>query len=120
MNDAAQTTGDVPGATTTAECYHCGLPLDPTVDARATVLGDERAFCCHGCRAVAASIVDAGLEDYYAHRREKAITADVVPEIVRKLGFYDHPDVQRTFVRGAGDILEAALLLEDIRCAACL
>ncbi len=66
------------------------------------------------------SIVDAGLQEYYEHRREKAITADVVPEIVRRLGFYDHPDVQKSFVREQKNAREASLLLENIRCAACL
>ena len=69
---------------------------------------------------MARSIVDAGLEEYYEHRREKAVTADVVPEIVRKLGFYDHPSVQKSFVRATKDTREASLLLENIRCAACL
>lgn len=102
------------------DCYHCGLPLDPQVDAHSEILGKDRQFCCHGCLAVARSIVDAGLQAYYEHRREKAITADVVPEIVRKLGFYDHPDVQKSFVRDAAESREASLLLENIRCAACL
>lgn len=84
------------------------------------VTGKARAFCCHGCLAVARSIVDAGLEEYYEHRREKAVTADVVPEIVRKLGFYDHPTVQKSFVRSTKNTREASLLLENIRCAACL
>lgn len=101
-------------------CFHCGLPLDPHFPETTPVLGSERAFCCHGCLAVARSIVDAGLEAYYEHRREKAITADVVPEIVHKLGFYDHPDVQKSFVRSRENVLEASLLLENIRCAACL
>jgi Cu2+-exporting ATPase len=84
------------------------------------VLGQEREFCCHGCEAVARSIVAAGLESFYEHRREKAVTADVVPDIVRKLDFYDHPDVQQTFVREHAELREASLLLENIRCAACL
>ena len=101
-------------------CFHCGLPLDPGFKDRETILDRERAFCCHGCLAVAQSIVAAGLDEYYEYRREKAITADVVPEIVRKLGFYDHPDVQKSFVRDHADTREASLLLENIRCAACL
>jgi Cu2+-exporting ATPase len=111
---------DDPAESDTRDCYHCGLPLDPKIDARAEILGEQRRFCCQGCLAVAQSIVAAGLEAYYQHRREKAITADVVPEIVRKLDYYDHPDVQRSFVRGANDAREASLLLENIRCAACL
>jgi len=101
-------------------CFHCGLPLDPHFQDDLTVLGKERAFCCNGCLAVTRSIVDAGLEEYYAHRREKAMTADVVPEMVRKLHFYDHPEVQKSFVRTGKDMREASLLLENIRCAACL
>ena len=101
-------------------CFHCGLPLDPNFRESIPVSGRARSFCCHGCLAVARSIVDAGLEEYYEHRREKAVTADVVPEIVRKLGFYDHPSVQKSFVRATKDTREASLLLENIRCAACL
>ncbi|MCB1728358.1 MAG: heavy metal translocating P-type ATPase, partial [Gammaproteobacteria bacterium] len=101
-------------------CFHCGLPLDPNFQDLMPVTGKARAFCCHGCLAVARSIVDAGLEEYYEHRREKAVTADVVPEIVRKLGFYDHPTVQKSFVRNTKNTREASLLLENIRCAACL
>ena len=101
-------------------CYHCGLPLNPGFHDTTEVLERCRRFCCSGCLVVARSIVDAGLEDYYAHHRETAITADVVPEILRKLDFYDHPDVQKSFVRGADSVREASLLLENIRCAACL
>lgn len=101
-------------------CFHCGLPLDPAFSDTTEVLGRQRDFCCNGCLAVAQSIVSAGLEEYYSHRREKAITADVVPEILRKLDFYDHPEVQKSFVRGSSTEREASLLLENIRCAACL
>ena len=123
MNDTPQH-ADARGADSAAlvddNCFHCGLPLDPGFNDREKILGRERAFCCHGCLAVAKSIVAAGLDEYYEHRREKAITADAVPEIVRKLGFYDHPEVQKTFVRDKADTREASLLLENIRCAACL
>lgn len=120
----ASTTDDAPTqgedtASLADDCFHCGLPLDPTFDDTIEILGQPRNFCCNGCLAVASSIVDAGLDEYYQHRREKAITADVLPEILRRLDFYDHPDVQKSFVRGA-DVREASLLLENIRCAACL
>ena len=125
LDPAAEPTKATAAAQTAANadddnCFHCGLTLDQHFHGTTRVLGRERAFCCNGCLAVARSIVDAGLEEYYEHRREKAITADVVPEIVRKLTFYDHPDVQKSFVRDKATACEASLLLENIRCAACL
>jgi len=123
MNDTpqhAKSQGADSAALVDDNCFHCGLPLDPNFEDREQILGRERAFCCHGCLAVAKSIVAAGLDEYYEHRREKAITADAVPEIVRRLGFYDHPEVQKSFVRDKADTREASLLLENIRCAACL
>ncbi len=117
----AADSGPLPAAGNPVDsCFHCGLPLDPMHQRTTTVLGRQRFFCCSGCLAVAKAIVDAGLETYYEHRRETAVTADVVPEIVKRLAFYDHPDVQKSFVRDRTDAREASLLLENIRCAACL
>ena len=42
------------------------------------------------------------------------------PDYLRDSRVYDHDDVQRTFVRSLEDgELEAALVLEGIRCAGC-
>jgi Cu2+-exporting ATPase len=44
-----------------------------------------------------------------------------LPEELRELGLFDHPDFQQSFVRPVGDNeREAALLLEGITCAACV
>ena len=79
-------------------------------------------MCCHGCQAVAESIVENGLESYYQHRTELPKTADeLVPEELRQLELYDHPEVQKSFVHDeSGDVLEASLILEGITCAACI
>ena len=58
-------------------CYHCGLPLDPNLDAHTEILGRQRHFCCHGCRAVARSIVDAGLEALSDYMRGDTVVIDV-------------------------------------------
>jgi len=71
---------------------------------------------------VAGAIVEAGLGDYYRHRTARPGTArELVPEILRDAEVYDHPDIQRSFVRDAGaHRREAALMLEGIVCPACL
>lgn len=79
-------------------------------------------MCCHGCQAVAEAIVGNGLEDYYRYRTELPKTADdLVPEELRKLDLYDHPEVQKSFVSQSEDHLkQASLILEGITCAACI
>ena len=111
------------GAAAAVECFHCGLPVPagaapPALD----VLGEERRFCCPGCQAVCQAIVAAGLGEYYRYRSEPAASGarQAVPEFVRQLELYDRPEIQKDFVRAGRDWREASLLLEDIRCPACL
>ncbi|MGY1488657.1 heavy metal translocating P-type ATPase [Methylobacillus pratensis] len=105
-----------------ASCYHCGLPVPASSEFHAAILGQRRRMCCHGCQAVAESIVENGLEDYYRHRTELPQTAEeLVPDELRQLELYDHPEVQKSFVHDeSGNLLEASLILEGITCAACI
>jgi len=104
-------------------CYHCGLPLADN-GARLHVLigGAARPMCCAGCQAVAQAIVDNGLVDYYLRRDALPNSPrDALPEQLGGLGLFDHPDVQKGFVRPVGEHeREAALILEGITCAACV
>ncbi|UCB56027.1 MAG: heavy metal translocating P-type ATPase [Thiotrichales bacterium] len=104
-------------------CFHCGLPVPETQQVPALeVDGQPRAFCCHGCRAVCKAIIDAGLADYYQHRTEQAVTANqqVLPDFLEQLTLYDRPEIQQGFVSTQNEWSEATLLLENIRCPACL
>jgi Cu2+-exporting ATPase len=104
-----------------SQCYHCGLPVPALSSWQVEILGEPRAMCCLGCQAVAQSIVDNGLQDYYRHRTELPKTAEqLVPEALRQLSLYDHPDVQKSFVQIQGKLREASLILEGITCAACI
>jgi Cu2+-exporting ATPase len=113
---------DAPPATPlAAACYHCGQPIPPGIELAAEVAGAPRAMCCHGCVAVAAAIVEAGLVDYYRFRTEAAPQGrELVPEALRELAAWDHPAVARELVHPAGGGCETALLLEDLTCAACV
>jgi Cu2+-exporting ATPase len=91
----------------TAVCFHCGLPVLEARGHRAAVLGAEREFCCAGCEAVARTIAEAGLETYYETRVLPA--AEKPPEVA--------PPVLENDPQGRS---EAALVLERVRCAACL
>jgi Cu2+-exporting ATPase len=79
-------------------------------------------MCCHGCQAVASAIVAAGHAEFYRHRTAPSPTGvELLPDFIQQTRVYDHPEVQKTFVRDAGNQLrEAALILEGITCAACV
>ncbi|GAB4507392.1 MAG: heavy metal translocating P-type ATPase [Sulfuricaulis sp.] len=79
-------------------------------------------MCCRGCEAVASAIIDGGMSDYYKFRTATAPTArEIVPEFLRQTTLYDHPEIQKSFVRADGEHeREAALILEGITCPACV
>ncbi|TAM47546.1 MAG: cadmium-translocating P-type ATPase [Gammaproteobacteria bacterium] len=114
---ATENTGSAP-----ATCFHCGLPVPTGAGFGVTVDGVRQPMCCRGCEAVAQAIVDGGLADYYRHRTAAAPTGrELVPAFLREAAVYDHPAVQKSFVRAEGEhVREAALILEGITCAACV
>lgn len=107
-------------------CYHCGLPVPAEVDFPVAVDGAPRAMCCAGCQAVAQAIVDNGLADYYRHRDAMPESRrEAMPDELKELGLFDHPDFQKSFVRAVEGSTnenekEASLILEGITCAACV
>jgi len=105
-----------------ASCYHCGLPIPADIDLAVTIAGERRAMCCHGCQAVAQSIVDNGLADYYRSRDALPESPrEALPAILDQLALFDHAEFQKSFVKELGaNEREASLLLEGITCAACI
>ncbi|MCD6061085.1 MAG: carbonate dehydratase, partial [Moraxellaceae bacterium] len=99
-------------------CYHCGLPVPGGLQLRGVVLGQMRDFCCAGCQAVAQTIVDSGLEDYYLDRDGRA-EAPVLPPSLQSLQAWDHPAAQQDIVAREGDAASIELSLENMSCAAC-
>ena len=103
-------------------CYHCGQPIPDEVDLPVVVAGESRAMCCYGCQAVAQSIVENGLEEYYRSRDALPESPrEAMPAVLEELVLYDHAEFQKSFVKALGETeREASLLLEGITCAACI
>ena len=103
-------------------CYHCGLPIPSGVDFQMEINGKHCAMCCAGCLAVAEAIVAGGLSDYYRHRDAMPESPrEAIPQALQELGLFDHPQVQKNFVRPVGEFeKEASLILEGITCSACV
>ncbi|MBI5790850.1 MAG: heavy metal translocating P-type ATPase [Rhodocyclales bacterium] len=111
---------------TDPSCYHCGLPIPAGAEFPVEIDQTRREMCCAGCQAVAQAIVGNGLGDYYRHRDALPESPrEALPQVLADFGLFDHPDVQKNFVRRAEGVAgeherEAALILEGITCAACV
>ncbi|MCH2220628.1 MAG: heavy metal translocating P-type ATPase, partial [Dechloromonas sp.] len=105
-----------------SSCYHCGLPIPDDIELSVRITGEVRSVCCYGCQAVAQSIVDNGLEDYYRSRDALPESPrEAMPAVLDQLALYDHAEFQKSFVKELGENeREASLLLEGITCAACI
>jgi Cu2+-exporting ATPase len=76
-------------------------------------------MCCIGCQALAQTIVDNNLTQYYEYRTEPAQKgADLVPDILKNK-LLDEEILQSEFVYHEKGLKEAILTIEGISCAAC-
>lgn len=118
-------------------CFHCGETTTQAEGQRwATEIdGALQPMCCPGCKAVAETIVGAGLKDYYRHRTElpeiSPAELDETSDLAQgnliardSLTLYDSAAMQKRFVArhtsAEGQcIAEATLVIDGISCAAC-
>lgn len=98
-----------------ANCTHCSLPIPATERVTARFGDEELHFCCQGCRGAYAIITGAGLDSFYEKRRWEI---PGIPENVFATR-YDEAYLQR-FVVPLEEWAEIPLLLEGVRCAACV
>nr|WP_262488318.1 heavy metal translocating P-type ATPase metal-binding domain-containing protein [Iodobacter fluviatilis] len=105
-----------------SNCFHCGEPLSATDLFPIMYKQIEQATCCAGCQAVATTIIQSGLDSYYAERNRPADRAQPLPdEILAQINLYNDSSLQASFVLNIdSDIREASLILEGISCSACI
>jgi len=106
---------------TTARCWHCNAPVIDRLPITETT-GDPpqpRFFCCAGCQAACAIIESSGLARYYQTRTQ--FSAAPQPSEARAHRHFDRTDVLQSLAQvtahGEWDVF---LLLENIRCSACV
>jgi len=103
------------------ECFHCRQPVPKGLNLSVDYKSSEKPVCCAGCQAVAETIIQHNLHAYYEHRDTSQLQdSPVLPEELNDLALYDHPDLQKEFVRHEGEDTEVATLtVENITCGAC-
>ncbi|HYD95818.1 MAG TPA: heavy metal translocating P-type ATPase [Noviherbaspirillum sp.] len=104
-------------------CFHCGLPVPADSSWSVEIAGEAQQMCCPGCEAVARTIVENGLSDYYQTRDGYSPTADQEALVPAELRLYDAPEVLGQFAEqaeGQDSRCEAVFSVDGIRCAACV
>ncbi|MDR0779189.1 MAG: heavy metal translocating P-type ATPase metal-binding domain-containing protein, partial [Pseudomonadales bacterium] len=98
-------------------CWHCGEAL-PAAPPLARVGDVERKVCCQGCRAAAEWIEQLGLRDYYRLRSEPATRPDPGQH---SAALWANAELSRHALRQQRDgNSEVCLLLDGLRCSACV
>ena len=106
---------------TTLNCFHCGEPADGEPPITLELQGQQRHFCCQGCKAVCQTIHQEGLTGFYEFRTEPAVTPrELTRSELDRIRELDHPLVQQAFVAPVKAGQEAQLLIGGITCAACI
>ncbi len=106
---------------TAGGCWHCGEPLPASDVPQARVAGTSHPVCCQGCRAAAEWIDQLGLADYYRLRSAPAQRAPDAAEAARTGTLWARPALERHVIRTlGGGTREAIVLIEGLRCAACV
>ncbi|OKY27001.1 heavy metal translocating P-type ATPase [Thalassotalea sp. PP2-459] len=101
-------------------CFHCGEPIPKGLSLVVTIDNKPQPMCCVGCEAVAQTIVDNNLTDYYRFRTESAPKGEaLIPEQLKKRTLLDEESLQSEFIYQDGQCKEAILTVEGINCAAC-
>lgn len=99
-------------------CFHCGETNPGGSRFSFSFDGAMRSFCCAGCQAVAETIVEAGMAEFYRRREKAGVRAAAV--IPAALNQYDDPAVQKSLaVERDSEYSHADLLIEGMTCAAC-
>ncbi|WP_281561560.1 heavy metal translocating P-type ATPase [Thalassomonas sp. RHCl1] len=103
-----------------SSCYHCGEPVPKGVELSVCIEQIQQVMCCIGCQAVAQTIVDNNLTEYYRFRTEPANKgAALVPEQLQRHQLLDDENLQHDFIYQDENSKEAILTVDGISCAAC-
>ncbi|SEL92271.1 Cu2+-exporting ATPase [Colwellia chukchiensis] len=101
-------------------CFHCGEFVPNGIDLITKIDNIAQPMCCIGCQAVAQTIVDNKLTDYYRFRSAPAQKGEVlVPEQLQRNEILDDDNLQDEFTYVQDGFKEAILTIDGISCSAC-
>lgn len=99
-------------------CFHCNEVIPAGSDFTLIIDQQPRKFCCPGCQAVAQTIIEQGLGDYYKFRTAPASKAQLVPEQLQLIN-YDSAEVLADLTQQSANHTQIELSVTGMSCAAC-
>jgi len=95
-------------------CYHCGEDAG-----RDTVIFEDKAFCCQGCKMVYGLLKDNGLCNYYALNEKAGIS--IRAKVQDQYAFLEDEKVQQALLDFRSEEKSMiGLYLPQIHCSSCL
>lgn len=100
-----------------SRCAHCTLPVPATMRRE----GEQRQFCCSGCRQVYTLVHEWGLDQYYRLAAQQQASLEPARVTGRSFDDFDDEGVRAEATAPAGaERLRTRLYLEGVHCAACV
>ena len=101
-------------------CFHCGESIPAGINIAVIINNQSQPMCCIGCEAVANTIIDNNLTDYYRFRTEPAHKGStIIPEQLQRNQLLDDESLQDEFTYKTDHYKETILSIEGISCSAC-
>ena len=106
-------------------CFHCAEPIPSGITLTVSINNKQQLMCCIGCQAVAQTIVDNNLTQYYQFRTEPAqkgenlVPVELKEQQLKKNKLLNEDVLQSEFIYQEEGSKEAILTVEGISCAAC-
>lgn len=96
-------------------CYHCGDLCDVE-----TVVFDDKAFCCHGCKSVFELLQSCNLDGYYKYADNPGIKQLKAPAQGEYAYLEDADIIQKIISFSNDSIVKVKFNLPAMHCASCI
>ena len=107
------------------QCFHCLEPIPKFTNINASIDGQQRAVCCHGCKAAAEYISDKHFTEFYQRRAKSTIENHVGTKIsdnriIQDWSFLDQLPESADYVRDMENGCRViSIYVQGVYCSSC-
>ena len=107
-------------STNSEHCEHCGEKV--VVPSILSIKGNEKIFCCNGCKTVFQILHEKGLDNYYQLRDQTGTRDQLTPvdDSEEEYQYLDQKDFLDKYAKQTEKSITLDFFIEGIHCVACL